>query len=137
VDASRCYTETAISTQERGKLVVMLYQGAISYLRTARQKLQAGDYAGKGIYIGKAQEIVAELNNSLNVEADREIAMNLRSLYNYMYRGLSRANVERDPAKISECIKLLSELLEAWQVGASRPPGLNAEGTEGLSGLET
>ena len=34
----------------------MLYEGAIRFLNIAKQKLSEGDYALKGVYIGKAQE---------------------------------------------------------------------------------
>ena len=72
--ASERYIETAVSTQERGKLVVMLYDGAIRFLRIAREKMDRQDWAAKGLYIGKAQGILTELDCCLNMEAGAEIA---------------------------------------------------------------
>ena len=108
MDASDRYRTDAVSTQERGKLIVMLYEGAIKFLKIAREKLQEGDYALKGVYIGKAQDIVAELDNSLNVEAAPEIAHDLRALYNFIYARLNEANVERSVEKIDDCVGLLN-----------------------------
>jgi len=115
MDPSEQYAQTAISTQQRGKLIVMLYDGAIKFLKIAKQRLEEGDFASKGIYIGKAQDIVAELNNSLNVEAGPQIANDLRQLYNFVYRHLNAANIQRDPAKIDDCIHILDELRQAWE----------------------
>ena len=121
MDASERYRIDAISTQERGKLIVMLYEGAVKFLKVAKQKLQEGDYALKGVYIGKAQDIVAELNNSLNVEAAPEIAHDLRALYDFVYGHLNEANVERSTEKIDDCIGILNELAQAWEQVAASP----------------
>jgi flagellar secretion chaperone FliS len=119
--ASDHYVETSITTQQRGKLIVMLYDGAIKFLRVARQKLREGDCALKGVYIGKAQDIVAELNGCLNVEAAPQIATDLRALYNFLYRHLNEANIERSEQKIDDCIRILEELRETWREVAERP----------------
>lgn len=126
MDVSDRYRTDAISTQERGKLIVLLYEGAIKFLKVARQKLQEGDYALKGVYIGKAQDIVAELDNSLNVEAAPEIAHDLRALYSFIYRRLNEANVERSVEKIDDCVGLLKELAQAWEQVAAAPQGAGA-----------
>lgn len=120
MDASEQYMQNSISTQERGKLIVMLYDGAIKFLRVAKQKLREEDYARKGVYIGKAQDIVAELNNCLNVEAAPDIANDLRALYNFIHHHLNEANIERSVEKIDDCIGILDELRGAWEEAASR-----------------
>ncbi len=115
MDASQMYSTAAISTQQRGKLIVMLYDGAIKFLKVAAQKLQEGDFASKGVYIGRAQDIVSELNNCLDMEAGGELSDNLRSLYSYICRQLTAANIERDTGKLEECANLLGELRGAWE----------------------
>ena len=55
------YQEPAIGTQNRGRLIVMLYDGAIKFLRQAIEDLKRGDLAAKGRHIGKAQDILFEL----------------------------------------------------------------------------
>ena len=109
------YMESDITTQQRGKLIVMLYDGAIKFLKVAKQKMAEGDFALKGVYIGKARDIIVELNNSLDMEAGMQLAKDLRALYNFMCRHLSEANIERDPVKIDECLKILDELRQAWE----------------------
>ncbi len=110
------YQDTAISTQSRGRLIVMLYDGAIKFLKLAIQELEAENYAGKGQYINRAQDIIDELNAVLDMEAGGEISQNLRKLYHFMGRHLNQANAKRDPQMIQEVINLLEELNQSWKV---------------------
>ena len=108
------YQKVQVTTADRLKLVVMLYDGAISYLKTAIKYLEENDMAAKGIYISKAQDIIDELNNSLNLNEGGEIASTLRKIYNFLYFYLVKANLKKDPRMIKEVIDILSTLREAW-----------------------
>ncbi len=109
------YQETAVSTQSRGRLIVMLYDGAIRFLRQAIADLERYDFTAKGNNINKAQAILQELNTVLDIEQGGQIAQNLRSLYNFAYRHLSEANIRKDPQMIREVIGILEELNQSWR----------------------
>lgn len=109
------YQETAITTQTQGKLIVMLYGGAIKFLKLAIVEIQANNPEGKGKYINKAEDIINELNAVLDMEAGGEVAVNLRSLYMFMIRHLNEANAKQDTKKIEEVINLLQELNQSWK----------------------
>ena len=109
------YQETAIGTQSRGRLIVMLYDGAIKFMKLAIRELEAGDYGAKGQYINRAQDIINELNAVLDMDAGGEVAGNLRKLYLFMNRHLSEANTKRDPEMIREVIMLMEELNQSWK----------------------
>jgi flagellar protein FliS len=109
------YKQTAVTTQNKGRLIVMLYDGAIKFLRQAIQDLEVNDYEAKGRNIGKAQDIIIELNTVLDMDAGGEVAQNLRGLYNFMNRHLSQANVKRDTQMLREVISLLEELNQSWR----------------------
>jgi flagellar protein FliS len=109
------YISTQVSTADRLQLVVMLYDGAISFLNQAKEKMAAQDSAGKGLYLGKALDIIAELNASLNFQEGREVAANLFHLYNFMTAHLTRANLNWDSAALDDVIKMLSQLRDAWE----------------------
>ena len=110
------YQENAVSTQTRGRLIVLLYEGAIKFLRQAIAEIEAGNFMEKGRYINKAQGIIAELNSCLDMEAGGEIAQNLRTLYNFMSKHLDEANLQRDPQRIRDVVACLSDLNEGWKV---------------------
>ena len=109
------YQDTAVTTQSKGRLIVLLYDGAIKFMKLAIKELEAHDYAEKGRYINRAQDIINELNAVLDVDAGGEVAQNLRSLYLFMSRRLSEANANRDPEMIREVINLMEELNQSWK----------------------
>ena len=109
------YKEASVTTQNPGQLVVLLYDGAIRFLRLAIGELERGNFVGKGQYLSKAQSIISELNTVLDMEAGGEISQNLRSLYLFMLRHLARANIERDPDAIADVIGQLESLNGAWK----------------------
>jgi len=109
------YHESAVTTQSKGRLIVMLYDGAIKFMKLALKELEAGNYEAKGRYINKAQDIINELNAVLDMNTGGEIATNLRKLYCFMSHRLSEANIKRDPQIIREVISLMEELNQSWK----------------------
>jgi flagellar protein FliS len=109
------YRDTAVGTQSKGRLIVLLYDGAIKFMKLAMKELEAGDYEAKGQYIGRAQDIINELNAVLDTDGGGEIADNLRKLYCFMNSRLSEANTKRDPQMIREVITMMEELNQGWK----------------------
>jgi len=118
--AHQQYVTTQVGTADRLQLVIMLYDGAISFLGQAREKMAAKDAAGKGLYIGRALDIVAELNASLNFQAGREVAQNLFHLYNFMTSHLTKANLNWDLQALEEVVAMLQQLRDSWVELAQR-----------------
>jgi flagellar protein FliS len=110
------YKETTVTTQNKGRLIVMLYEGAIKFMYLAIDELEAGNYEAKSRYLIKAQNVISELNAVLDMEKGGQIAANLRSLYNFMSNSLARANTKQDPELIRQVIKLAEELNESFKV---------------------
>jgi flagellar protein FliS len=115
MNAINAYRENAVATQTRGRLVVLLYDGAVKYLKQALKELEAGHLAAKGEYINKAVAILNELDSCLDVETGGDVAQNLRSLYQFMIRHLGEANLHRDPRRIQDVIDCLRSLNEGWK----------------------
>ena len=109
------YRNTAVTTQSKGRLVVMLYEGAIRFLKLGLREMEAKNYEAKGNYLSKAQDIIFELNAVLDMEAGGEIASKLRKLYVYMNRRLNEANTQLDGDTVLEVISLLEELNSSWK----------------------
>jgi flagellar protein FliS len=109
------YQDTTVTTQSKGRLIVMLYDGAIKFLKLAIREIEARNYEAKGRYINKTQNIINELNAVLDIEVGGEIATNLRKLYCFMSNRLSQANIKCDPQMIRDVIKLMEELNQGWK----------------------
>lgn len=115
-DQLKSYKETQIKTANQGKLIVMLYDGAIKYLNLALDSMHATDkhYEAISNNIIKVQDIVTELMVSLDFERGGEISKNLFSLYVFMNRQLLEANIQKNINPINEVKALLLELRSAW-----------------------
>ena len=109
------YQDTAVTTQSKGRLIVLLYDGAIKFMKLAIKELEAGNFEAKGQYIDRAQSIINELSAVLDTDAGGEIAANLRKLYCFMNNRLSEANTKREPEMIREVIALMEELNKSWK----------------------
>jgi len=114
------YKQTQISTANQGKLIVMLYDGAIKFLNIALDNMSPRTYDVVNNNIIKAQDIITELLLSLNMDEGGEISQNLFNLYMYFKKQLLEANMKKDPEIINQILKLLKELRDAWdQISAN------------------
>jgi len=109
------YKQTQIETANQGKLIVMLYDGAIKFLTIALDNMTPRKYDVVNNNIIKAQDIITELTLSLNMDAGGEISQNLFNLYMYFKKRLLEANVNKDPEIVKHTIKLLKDLRDAWE----------------------
>jgi len=109
------YQDVAVTTQSKSRLIVLLYEGAIKFMKLAIKELEAKNYEAKGRYLNRAQDIINELNAVLDMDGGGEIAANLRKLYCFMSGRLSEANIKRDPQMIREVITLMEELNQGWK----------------------
>lgn len=115
-DQLKSYKETQIKTANQGKLIVMLYDGAIRFLNLALDSMDetSKHYDEISNNIIKAQDVVTELMVSLDFEKGGEISKNLFSLYVFMNRQLLEANIQKNNKPINEVKALLLELRSAW-----------------------
>lgn len=113
------YHRTQITTSDRRKVIVMLYEGAISRLNQAIAALEERDADRRVICVNKALDIIHFLSSALDFERGGEIAGNLGRLYDYTRDVIARGNIEGRAERFSEAIRILSTLLEAWRAIAS------------------
>lgn len=114
------YKKTQVNTANQGKLIVMLYDGAIKFLNIAIESMTPKSYDIANNNILKTQDIITELMVSLNMKEGGEISHNLFSLYVYFKKRLIEANIKKDPEVLKEIITLLNELRDAWDQISSK-----------------
>ena len=127
------YKKTAVSTASKEQILLMLYQAAIKNCKKAIEAIEAKQIAKKGEYIGKLQDIVIELNNSLDYEVGGDIAKELSSLYDYMLFASTQANIKIDAEPLQGCLNVLNTLYEGWSEAIKR---LKASGAIPANGEE-
>lgn len=121
---SRVGVESAITSANPHQLIAMLYEGALIAIAIGKGHMQRHETALKGAAISKAIAIIDEgLKISLDEKAGGELALNLKSLYEYMSDRLLASNLKNDEAGLDEVAHLLLELKTAWDaIGVQHQP---------------
>lgn len=108
------YQSTQVTTASPERLLLMLYEGAVSFSRMAQNSMNCGDIGGKGTYIGKALAIVTELRSTLNHDMGGKIAQDLERLYAYIIGEFINANINNDSKSLENAIAILANLHDTW-----------------------
>ncbi|MCB0413627.1 MAG: flagellar export chaperone FliS [Bdellovibrionales bacterium] len=109
------YKATAVQSASKEKILLMLYEGAIKFVKLAMIAIDNKDIAERGLNIGRAFDIVMELNNTLNHEVGGDVAVNLEQLYYFIMEELTQANISADKKRLENVLKILTTLLAGWQ----------------------
>lgn len=103
-----------VATADPHQLIVMLFDGALDRIATAKACMQHGEVGPKGENISKAIGIVGYLRQCLNRKEGGELATRLEGLYRYVSRGLLYANRYDDAGKLDELAGLLRQVEDGW-----------------------
>ena len=118
--ANRAYTESSVLTAPPERLVVMLYDGAIRFLKQAAVAERGGQHQMFLDRLRRAEAIIDELNVTLDM-SQGEVAARLRSIYLFCKRHLVEAHLKRDPSQHRRGHP--SPLRPARELAAARRPG--------------
>jgi flagellar protein FliS len=108
------YKKMQIETADPATLILMLYDRAIVLLDKAKNEIIEKQYEEKGYSLTKANEIIAELAGSLDMEKGGEIATSLSRLYNFVMREIIDADTNLNTNAIDNARRIVSELRESW-----------------------
>jgi flagellar protein FliS len=111
--STAAYQEQAVLTATPGQLVVMLYQGAVRFLRQADVAMGEEAITHAHDRLNRAEAIIDELLATLDMSQGK-IAENLEGIYVFWKRCLWEIRVERDRDKLRHLIVMVSDLGEAW-----------------------
>ena len=108
------YRQQEILTATPGRLVVMLYDGVNRFLFQAVHAMREGDVAKAGQRLSRAEAIIEELLNTLDLEQGGQIASRLQGIYVFHLRHLGEARRNQDADAIDTVREQLAELRDAW-----------------------
>ncbi|MEI7842382.1 MAG: flagellar export chaperone FliS [Gallionellaceae bacterium] len=118
--AIKTYSNVAIESKTHSsdphKLILMLYQGALLAIASAKNQMMRKEIAAKGQSISQAIAIINDgLKAGLDMNVGAPLVQNLSDLYDYMNQRLLQANLKNDTAILDEVSTLLIELRGAWE----------------------
>ncbi len=120
-NAYNAYQKTNINTASQGRLVVLLYEGAVKHLKGALNLIEADNTIKPanieqfGTHLQKTQAIITELQVSLDMEKGGDIAKNLMSLYVFFNEELMNSIISHDKSKIQFVLEKMEELTDSWR----------------------
>jgi len=121
------YKKTSVHTASKEQILLMLYQAAIKNCKKAIEAVETNNVAKKGEYIGKLQDIIIELNNSLDFEVGGKVAQELAALYDYILYASTQANIKIEAAPLEGCLNVLNTLYDGWVDAVKSMKGTSPE----------
>lgn len=103
------------TTDNKEQILLMLYEGAVRFVRRARMGIEEKNAKIRGENISKVMAILTEFDCALDREGGGELVENLSDLYHYMMDRLTHANVKNDTEALDEVGRLLTELKEGFE----------------------
>ncbi len=108
------YRQTHVETADPATLVMMMYNGALKFLRQGRAALEQGDLEEANRLLGRTQDILSEMIGSLNPDAG-DVTVNLFSLYEYSHYQITQAIISKEAKPLSDAEQILLILQEGWR----------------------
>jgi len=109
------YRQNEVATSSQGKLIVIMYEGALKFVALAIEGIDNQDLSKKGLYINKAHDIINELSCALDMKKGGDVAQKLESLYQYILHQLTLANIKSDRKALESIVNVITPLMEAWK----------------------
>lgn len=106
------YQQSSVMSAGRGDLTLMLFNGAVKFISQGVRYIEEKNVQGAHKAIVRTQEIIVELQSTLNM--DYEISSSLALLYEYLQRRLVEANTKKDREILTEVLGLVTELRDTW-----------------------
>lgn len=103
------------ATARKDRILLMLYDGALKFVRFARIGIEERNPKIRGENISKVIAIITEVDCALDRKIGGQLAENLSGLYQYMIERLTIANINNDPQALDEVERILSELREGFE----------------------
>jgi len=108
------YRRTNLTTASPTQVVVLLYEGAIRFLREGIDEHARGNVDKRGLAFSRAHAIVSELAITLDHERAPELSAELARLYEFVLRRITEATLKNDAAHARPAIDVLCRLHSAW-----------------------
>ncbi|MCZ8514886.1 flagellar export chaperone FliS [Paenibacillus filicis] len=111
--SANSYKQNQAETAPPESLTLMLYNGAITFIKRTKQAIESKDLSLAHHYNTRVQDIVDEL--IITLDRKYPISEQLLALYDYMKRRLIEANISKDVAILEEVEGFFVEFRDTWK----------------------
>ena len=117
-NAIASYGRIANAESDPVQQVVMLYDGAIKFVRLAAEDIRDKKIAEKAEHVNRALDIINYLQGILDFERATEVAQTLDNLYTVVSMQILQASAKLDSELMLKAADLLLPVRESWDVVA-------------------
>lgn len=108
------YLKTKVMTASPEMLTLMLWDGAIRFAEQGKDAILKKDIEGSYKSLVRSQRIITELTTNLKHEVDPDLCGKLAALYNFIYRRLVDANLNKNPELVDDALEIMRHQRETW-----------------------
>ena len=98
----------------QGNVLLLLYDGAIRFVKLAKDQIEAGNVSAKEVSLSKAYAIISEFINSLDRDRAPDLCENLTQIYEFMLSKLTEANANMDSEPLDLVLGYLTDMRKTW-----------------------
>lgn len=113
-NAYNIYKNNSVNFASKEQLLLMLLDGTVKFSKMARQAILDKDIPKAHENLVKTQNIYYELMATLDVQNGGDWTKRIMSLYDYIVRRLTDANLKKDVKIMDEVIPLIEEIRNMW-----------------------
>jgi len=117
-NAIASYGRIANTESDPLEQVVLLYDGAIRFIRLAQDDIKYGRLAEKAEHVNRALDIITYLQGILDFERGAEVAQTLDNLYTLVSMHVLQASAKLDESAMLKAAELLIPVRDSWHVVA-------------------
>lgn len=107
------YLEGKILAAKPEELTYMLYEGIVKFIKKALLSLESKNYEQVNYNTQRAQAIVDELRQTLNM--DIPLSASLEQLYEYLNFKLLNANIGKNEQEFNDALEIAENFKDTWK----------------------
>lgn len=109
------YLRTEVMTATPQKLQLMLIEAALRFGHQAQLAWDESRDDAATEALVRSQQIVTELLCGLNPDGDPELIRRAASVYLFIFRSLTTAQMQRDARRLADALRVLEEERDTWR----------------------
>ncbi len=129
---AKVYFKNQLDGQSNDEIILVMYAELVKMLSLVGVYFSENELEKRVLTINKSVEVISALLSILNFDAG-QVAFQLKSLYVYSIRNLTKANFDKDPRLVDEVLNIFKNLYEAWKEKIEKDRG-NVSNKELLNG---
>ena len=105
----------ASTTITPARQIVMLYEGAMRFVREAKQAIMDGRIEDRFNLVCKAYKVIDALHCCIDFDQGGDIARTLDRYYTFILTRMTQINVGNDPLICDEVVDSLRTMCRSWE----------------------